>query len=309
MPRIAIVDPLTLVGRATADMIAALFPEADLEFFHTSTEEDHQIAQVAGTAALVPPVKSAQDLADRDIVILASDVASARMKPIEEAIDGAESSWILIDAGSAGAFRHRTVPRWDHEGTRVGGLFRPVDPAIAVTASIVGPMADLGLQRIGLGVVEPASLFGKSAVETLMHQAAQRLQGEPVTELIDGEIMAFNLTARSAGSLTDEAGLMLPGLDVAATRLSGSCFHGHFLTLSLHFEAEVEPEAVAERLAQAGGATLTPFPLRLDTLVDREGLWVTTPEPSSGGRSVTVQASFDGVAITAVTVGNMVRGH
>jgi len=308
MSRLAILDPLTLMGRELTAEIHRRFPGIEPALFHTSDDEEHQIASIDGRPALVPPLKSPADLEDIDVLVLAADDDGARLDFVGEALEN-DDHLIFIDASPLDRFRFLTVPSFDADSMAPGARLRPALPAVVVAGAVIETLSPFGPLGMTIAVVEPVSVYGRDAVVTLASQAAQRLQGETVTEEIDHRIAAFNLTARSAEILREEAASLLPGLEIAATRTLGGCFHGHLILIGLTFEAPVVAEAVSNALDVSPLLAVTPFPIDLTGIGDRADIVLTPPELSSGGRSLTLQAMVDGTRIGgAATVAAMLQG-
>lgn len=296
MPRFAILNPLTLMGQAVTTEIQMRFPEADVGFFHTSDEDEHQIASVTGDPALVPPLDEAEGLSNFDVVVLTSDRINPRLKVLETALDQ-DSSMVFIDASPLKHYRRRTSPSSGAEPVAPGARIRPAHPSLIVAGSVIRALEALRPEAVTIGAVEPVSIFGKDAIRMLALQAAQRLQGEDVTEMIDEQVAAFNMTARSGVDLVTDASELFPGIEVAAGRTLGSSFHGHFTLLSVTCSLGLSVEGVSSAIGNTPGLSIAEFPLHLDGVSDRNGIWVTPPEISPGARTVVFQAMVDGVQI------------
>lgn len=308
MPRFAILDPLTLMGRALATEIQRRFPDAELGFFHTLDDEEHEVTPIAGHAALVPPLSGSTCLSEWDVVLLAADRTSPRLKVLEQALED-DPTLVFIDASSLSHYRHITSPALDAHTMTSGVRLRPAHPSIVVAGAVVQALAAFEPTAMTISAVDPVSIFGKDAVLSLAHQASQRLQGEDVTETIDQQVAAFNMTAHSGVDLAKEASQLFPKLEVVATRTAGGCFHGHLTLLSLAFGSAVSLDVVIEALEDAPSLSLADFPLNLDGVSDRDGIWLTTPETSPSGRTLAFQAMVDGTRIGgAVTVATILQG-
>lgn len=308
MPRFAIIDPLTLVGQEINAEIRRSFPEADLSLFHTLEDQEHQIASVGGQAALVPPVSESNAFSGVDVVVLASDQTSSRLKVLEKALED-NPDLVFIDASPLNHYRHLTSPALDADVMTQGARLRPAHPAIVVAVAITEALAAFQLTAMSIAAVEPVSIFGKDAIGILAQQASQRLQGENVKKAIDDYVAAFNMTARSGADLTEEASELLPQVEVAVTRTLGGCFHGHLTMLGLVFASDLGESSVIEALKRAPGISVKNYPLRLDGVGDMDKIWVTRPEISKGGRTLCLQAMVDGTRIGgALTVASILQG-
>jgi len=308
MPRFAILDPLTLMGQKITAEIKTTLPEADLTLFHTSDEEEHQISEIGGQAALVPPLTEEDSLSEYDAVILAADRISPRLKVLEQALEG-DDTLVFIDASSLGHYRHNTSPALNADAVTSGARLRPAHPSIVVADGVLRALAAFEPTALSIATIEPVSIYGQEAVTTLAHQAAQRLQGDEVSEKIDKRVAAFNMTAVSGVDLVNEASLLFPDLEVAATRTLGGCFHGHLAILSLTFASTITIKAAIRALKLAPGLSIKNSPLNLDAVSDKEGIGLTQLEASPGGHMLTLQAMVDGLQIGgAVTVAAMLEG-
>ncbi len=308
MPRFAILDALTLIGQELTTVIEQRFPEAELSLFHTSEDDEHQIAEIGGQAALVPPLDEGESLSEYDVVLLAADRTSPRLKVLEQALEG-DDSLVFIDVSSLGHYRHLTSPALNADAMTSGARLRPAHPSIVVADSVLRALAAFEPTALTITSIEPVSIYGKAAVTTMAHQAAQRLQGDGVSEKIDKRVAAFNLTAVSGVDLVSDAALLFPDLKVAATRTLGGCFHGHLTILSLAFGSTVSVTAAVRALKKVPGLSIKKAPLSIDGVGDREGICLTQVEASAGGQILTLQAMVDGLHIGgAMTVAAMLEG-
>ncbi len=307
MPRFAILDPVTLMGQEIASEIQKRFPEADLSLFHTSDDEEHQISEIGGQAALVPPLNEGEFLSEYDVVLLAADRISPRLKVLEQALED-DATFVFIDASSLGHYRHITSPALNADAVTSGARLRPAHPSIVVADEVVRALAAFEPTALTIAAIEPVSIYGQEAVTTLAHQAAQRLQGDDVSEKIDKRVAAFNMTAVSGVDLVNEASLFFPDLEVAATRTLAGCFHGHLAILSLTFASTLTSKAAIRALKLAPGLSIKNSPLNIDGVSERDGIWLTQLEASPGGHMLTLQAMVDGLHIGgAVTVAAMLE--
>jgi len=308
MPRFAILDPLTLVGQELTTEIKRKFPSADISLFHTTDDEEHQISEIGGEATLVPPLSQGEALSEYDVVILAADRISPHLKSLEQALED-DDTIMFIDASSLAHYRHLTTPALNREAMRSGARLRPAHPSIVVADCVLRALADFEPTKLTIAAIEPVSIYGKEAISTLAHQATQRLQGDDVSQKIDKRVAAFNMTTVSGVELANEASELFPALEVAATRTLGGCFHGHLTILNLTFGSPLPIKAAVRALKNAPDLTLKKTSLNINGVSDREGIFLTQPETSSGGNILSLQAMVDGLHIGgAVTVAAMLEG-
>jgi hypothetical protein len=299
MPSTAlIVDPLTLKGRellAYADRLEGIVGR--WEFCHADVDEDHQIVEFAGGSALVPPLADAEDLAHADVVIVASDGWSSRHDHLLTHLEIRPHS-ALVDLTGFEELRDHTHPSVGDVSTDTRRL-RVAHCALFACSRMAEVLAHFSNLRGSLAVVDPASAYGKGAVEILAGQAAQRVQGAEVVDRIHGHVLAFNAVELAADDIQEDASLLLPELPLAVTRTLAGCFHGHLAHLGLSFDHPVEPEDVRDALEQADALLIEPLPLSLNSVPDREQVIITPPAISADGTQLALTCMADALRIGA----------
>jgi hypothetical protein len=299
-----ILDPLTLKGReflSCSDRLDGIVGEWD--YRHTDLDEEHQITDLASGPALVPPLENAGDLDGADVVVVASDGWSSRHDHLLDYLDNHPET-ALLDLGCFHQLRDRTSPSIGE----VGGnrQLRVAHPALFATSRVAEVLSHLSSLRGSLAVVDPVSSFGREAVEILARQAAKRLQGANVDELIHGQILAFNTVVVDNDELQEDAALLLPDLPLATTRTLTGCFHGQLAHLALSFKNRLEPEVIRDALEQAEGLVIESTPLSLDSVPDRDEVVITPPWLSPDGSQLAMMMMADGLrvggALTAVEI-------
>jgi len=239
---------------------------------------------------------------------LAADRISPQLKVLEQALEDNDTI-VFVDASSLAHYRHLTTPALNSQAMTSGARLRPAHPSIVVADSVLRALADFEPSKLTIAAIEPVSIYGKEAISTLAHQAAQRLQGDDVSQKIDKRVAAFNMTAVSGVELANEVSELFPDLEVAATRTLGGYFHGHLTILNLAFDSPVPINAAVRALKKAPDHTLKNAPLNIDGVSDREGIFLTQPQTSSGGHMLSLQAMVDGLQIGgAATVAAMLEG-
>ena len=306
MPRIAIIDPLTLLGREISAEFRHRWPnEGDLLFFHAAEDEEHQVTQIGGHAALVPPLTDPGDLDSCEAVVLTTEIGSDRLDVFDRLLEN-RSNLLFLDASRLERYNHLTHPAIDADGLASGNRLRLAHPSIAVAGILTEALRAFSPERMTIAAIDPVSTYGKHAIDLLARQAVHRLQGETVKDLLDGQLLAFNMAAQGGKSLTEEAASLLPNLHVAATRTIGSSFHGHLILLGFGFEEIVDPDQINDCLEQTRGVLIASPPVNLDAITDRNEIVITPPAISPDGRTVAIQATVDGTriggALTAATI-------
>ncbi|MCG6948781.1 MAG: hypothetical protein LJE93_07710 [Acidobacteria bacterium] len=307
MPSTAlIVDPLTLKGRellACADRLEGII--GGWEYRHTDVDEEHQIVDFAGGSALVPPLGDAESLAHIDVVIVASDGWSSRHDHLLTHLEIHPDS-ALVDLTGFDELRDHTNPSVGEvdSGTR---RLRVAHWALFACSRMVEVLAHFSNLRGSLAVVDPASAYGKDAVEILARQAAQRVQGAEVEERIHGHVLAFSAVEITADEIQEDASLLLPEFPLAVTRTLAGCFHGHLAHLGLSFDHPVEPDDVRDALEQADALVIESLPLSLDSVPDREQVIVSPPVISADGTQLALTCMADALRIGALTAVEIVE--
>jgi hypothetical protein len=273
----------------------------DLEFRHTGADEEHQITEIGGRPALVPPLDSAADLEGFDAVIVTSDAQGSRHDHLIDFI-GSEPDAALLDLSRLACLLERTAVS---AGGAIGASrhLRVAHPALVAAARVLEVLTHLGRPRGTLAVFDPVSVYGQEAVELLARQGVLRLQGATPAELIYGNVRAFNTLAVDPSLLQEEASQVLPGLPLAISHCLAGMFHGHLAHLGLCFDEPLAPELVQEALLQAEGLEQAELPLGLDTVVDHDRVLVTPFSLSPDGRQVAVTMMIDGLRVGGALTG------
>ncbi len=303
--KILILDPLTLRGREllrSSKQLGGTVGEWD--FRHTDLDEEHQIADMIEGPALVPPVEGPDDFIGADAIVIASDGWSSRHEHLLAYLDNNPET-ILLDLTAFENLRDRTTPSIGDVGPDSRQL-RVAHPALFGTSRVVEVVSHLGALGGSLAVIDPASGYGREAVEILARQGAQRMQGNQPADRIQGHVLAFNAVAVDSDNLQEDASLILPNLPLAITRTLSGSFHGHMAHLSLSFDHRIDSSAVRDVLEQAEGIEIGSLPLSLDSVTDRDHVVVTPPSLSPDGTQLALTMMADGLrvggALTAVEI-------
>lgn len=300
-----ILDPLTLRGRELlthSERLDGVVGEWD--FRHTDVDDEHQIADMSAGPALVPPLDGPDDFVGADVIVVASDGWSSRHDHLLRYLDDNPES-ILLDLFGFEKLRDRTIPSVGDVGPDSRQL-RVAHPALFATSRVVEVLSHLSALRGTLAVVDPASAYGREAIEILARQASQRAQGAQVEDRVHGFVLAFNAIAVASDELQEDASLLLPDLPLAVTRTLFGCFHGHLAHLGLSFEHRLETNDVRDALTQAEAIEVESCPASLDAVINRDQVVVTPPWLSPDGTQLALTMMADGLrvggALTAVEI-------
>jgi hypothetical protein len=297
MPKIRIVDPLTLLGREALQLLAGdPYLAGDLAYHHTADDDEHQIAELAGQPALVPPIEDPDELAGADAVLVASDQPTSRLEHVSRFADSHPDTPIVV-MGQLPGWWEVLPPAAGADPDRSSMHFRVAHPALVAVWTLVSALDQLEPMRVVVAALEPVSAGGVGNVERLARQAALRLQGAAVEELINDRVLAFNLVADDDEDLNRDAALLLPRLEVAATRTATGCFHGHVAHIGISFRAGVEEHEVLEALREDERIADPDLPLSLDACVESGLIGLSMPRLSGDGSLLAVTAMVDGLQV------------
>lgn len=305
--KILIVDPLTLLGREFARCLEEAPDLAvEVEYRHTSEDDEHQIAELGAQPALVPPLDEAGDIAGSGIIVVTSDAESERSRHLEDLLVR-HPDVRLVDVGRLPALAELTTPAI---GATVAASashhLRVAHPALAATASILAALRPLQPIRGSVAAVDPTSTFGRDALETLVHQAGRRMQGGVPDHSIDGHVLAFNQVAVDADALTEEAADLISEVRLAVTRTLAGNFHGHIAHLTIELAEPVDDPEIREVFDAAPDLVVGEAPVSLAVVPDRDHILLAPPQLSPDRRLIALTAMMDGLkvggALTAIDI-------
>jgi len=297
MPKILIVDPLTLVGRE----FLHLLPADDAlsgppEFRHTDDDDEHQIADIAGKSVLVPPLEDPSELAEGDAVLVASEKLTRRGEMVAEFLETHDTTPVAT-IGPCPHLAALTVPATGPAIPTGQYHVRVAHPSLVMLANITECLRDMDPESATVAAADPVSVRGREEIALLAQQAAARLQGAEVKELIDDHVLAFNMVAVEADDLDRDAALVMPEVSVSATRVISGCFHGHAAFVWLTFARSVSEHEVFELLRHDERLADPDIPLALDASTDANLITLSAPSFSGDGRNLSITAMADGLRI------------
>jgi aspartate-semialdehyde dehydrogenase len=302
--RILVLDPLTLIGREFLAGLDQVDPVRDIEFMHTEASEEHQIAELGTGPALAAPLADADALSDRDLVVVASDQISSRHDHLLEHLEHFPDAAVL-DLSRLAILDDVVEP--------TAGLVLPssrrlrvAHPAVTAAAIVLEALDGMAGFAGSLVAFEPASVYGREAVDLLVQQAARRLQGGSVEHLIHGRLLAFNVVAVDPSPLQAEASKVLADVPLAVSRFVTGSFHGHLAVLALGCDAPVDRHEMEDALGRWERLELAGAELGLDSVPDADVVRIATPSLSADGRQVNLTMMMDGLrtggALTAFDI-------
>jgi hypothetical protein len=300
--KILIVDPLTLLGR---ELLRCLEEAPDLnldvDYRHTSDDDEHQIAELGAVPALVPPLEDAAEAAGDAIVVITSDIETERTGLLEELlVRHAETT--VLDVGRLPSLVELTTPAFG--STSLGETHRHLrvaHPALVAVSTILNAFRPFEPVRGSVAAVDPVSTFGRTALEVLVHQAGRRMQGGDPDHVIAGHVLAFNQVAVDADILADEALRLLPEVPLTVTRTLAGCFHGHVAHLNVELARAADDFELREALEAETRLVVGEPPIALDLVADRDEVLIVQPQISRERRTVGTTAMVDGLRLGGAT--------
>lgn len=255
---LSVLDPTSLLGRDVAEGIARTLPEVRPRWFHTRADEESLIVEIAGNAALVPPLADPKELAGSDAVLITAQPSPA----IAERLLGwlrAHPDVVLLDCSQPGVAREETRCVLDRGPAHPPTLpwYHLADPAVAVPARFVAALAPLDPHVLHLTVMCPVASLGEEALDELASQGAARLSGQPIPKPSRLPApLAFDLApAPSDREVTLEAqlGELLSGVESRVHAVDAGVFHGYLTTVLVQCRARLTADHVRGLVRAAEG--------------------------------------------------------
>ena len=250
-PRIAIVNPLSLVGNEVKLILSQRsFPYEKLVLLDSSGQTAGAVTEAGDEPAIVAPI-SDLELEDVDLVFFCGPPASNR-EWIEKhqtlkfiAVDlsqptTAEDGKLAIAGMNVEALAGETLIVSPH----------PVAVPIALVLHQLQSLAPV--KACTAAVVQPASEFEQAGVEELAQQTVAVLNIKSVPREIFDRQLAFNLypaLERNEEFIVGQIrGLLDPRMEVALFISQGTVFHNHTFSLFVRMREDISIERVEQTL-------------------------------------------------------------
>ncbi len=255
---LTVLDPTSLLGREVTEGLARALPDVRRRLFHTGAQPEHLIAEIAGEAALVPPLADPEELEGSAAVLVTAPVpAEAR-----ERLLGwlrAHGEVALLDCAQPGlaGSEARCVAGAPPAPLPERRWFHLADPALAAPLRLLAALAPLRPQALHLTVASPVAALGADAIDELAAQGAARLSGQPMRALDRlPAALAFDL-APSPGDRSRELEAQIaelhPGLECRVHAIEAGVFHGYLATVSVRCASGAPHDRVRALLRDAAG--------------------------------------------------------
>ena len=300
---LSVLDPTSLLGRELAEGVARALPGARLRWFHTRPDDETLIVEIAGAAALVPPLSDAGELDGSTAVVVTErpgEAAAARLIGwLSRNRDAA-----LVDCSQPGLVPAETrcvfdrLPGAAERAPRV----HLADPSLAAPFRFAAALEALEPRALHLTVMCPVAPLGAEALDELAQQGAARLSGQPVKRpRLLPAALAFDLapaSAERAAALEAQLGELLPGVECTVQAVEAGVFHGTFAAVLLRCEAALTEDRVRALLRAAGGFRIS----RRDevpttTVAVEHGAAITCAGVRAAGEWVGASLLADGLAV------------
>ncbi len=258
---LTIIDPTSLLGRGVTDGIVRAFPDVRRRLFHTGADSEHQIAEVAGEATLVPPLAELEELEDSAAVIVTATPAPAvgerllawlRERPSVALLDCTQPG---IAAGEAASVVDAVPPR-----PRALPWYHLVDPSLAAPVRWLRALLPLAPEAFHATLLCPASGFGAEALDELASQGSARLSGRPTRRPLHlPAVLAFDLAPAASerlAALDAQLSEIFPTIERGLQVIDSGLFHGNLATVVLRCAREVGAERARALLRASPGMRL-----------------------------------------------------
>ena len=299
----SVLDPTSPLGRELAEGIARSLPDVGLRWFHTRADDESLIVEIAGGAALVPPLSDPDELSGSSAVVVTQrperGVADRLLAWLSRNRDVA-----LLDCSQPGIAPRES--RCVADRPPAGGAGAPwvhlADPSLAAPVRFVAALGSLEPRALHLTVICPVAPLGEGALDELAQQGAARLSGQRVKRphLLPAPL-AFDLSPappERVALLEAQLGELLPGVRSMVHAVDAGVFHGTMATLLVRCAAAPTEERVRGLVRAAGGFRMARRDEVLTTTAAVEhGASITCTGVRLAGEWVAASLLADGLAV------------
>lgn len=254
MSRIAVVHPLSLLGRELRERLDARpLSWREVQLFSPAENEAGTLTETGGGAAVVQALndRDPEPFDGLDVVFFCGPIESTR--PWLAKV-GPDVKCVVLSPGAEPEDGDPLVASLGLGESRGSRVVSP-PPGAVLLAHLLAPLRSLGLVGASATLIEPASTLGEGALHELFEQAKALLTfaSQPASPHL-GHQWAFNLGAtreendqnlrRHLQALFGEGTGEELALEVHS--LQAGVFHGMSASVALEFDAPVEAEDLQE---------------------------------------------------------------
>lgn len=249
MTHVAIVHPLTLLGKELRQAIGERHPEWEVSLLSAREEEVGTVTEVGGAAALVGAWDE-EALVRQEWCFFCGEASWDR--PLLARL-GASARAVVLSTGASVEDGVPAVAGLPLPPLERGTIWLSPHPAVVGLAHLAQALGALGLERLVATAVVPASERGQAGLDELFEQTTDLLafRGKPPKAVFGGQL-AFNLLpAPGLGQAVESqfAALPLPPSAACSVQaVQGGVFHGLALSVEARMRQEVEARQVAAAL-------------------------------------------------------------
>jgi hypothetical protein len=258
---LTILDPTSLLGREVTDGVARVLPEFHRALFHTESEPEHQVTEVAGEAALVPPLVELDELEASTVVVLTAPPPPEVARRLTVWMRS-RPSIALLDCTQPGIAPGEASSVLDAAPSERRGLpwFHLVEPSLAGPARWLRALLPLAPEKFFATLLAPVSRFGSAAVDELAAQATARLSGAAARRPVHlPAVLAFDLAPAAGERLSAVEGQLaelFPAVERELHLIDTGVFHGDLATVVLRCATDTSLERARALLRATPGLRL-----------------------------------------------------
>lgn len=260
--RIAIVNPLTLVGREVTTILHERgLPYAKIELYDSAGESEGALTEVASEPAVVSPLREGL-LEGADIVFFCGPAEKN-----DHWIESAEKyRFLAIDLSNPPAFTGEgaaAVAGVNVVAMDPGAVIVSPHPIAVPVIHTLSAVARFGIEIATVTAIQPASEFDQKGIDELLGQTIAALNMKSIPRTIFDRQLAFNLYPAVDVSAVQrlvaaQARAILGGaLPLAISITQGSTFHGHTFSLFVRFSRSVTSEEMRDALGTSAALQVT----------------------------------------------------
>ena len=254
--RIAIVNPLTLVGKEIQSILNERgIPYARMELIDTTGENSGALTEINDEAAFVSDASN-EAFAGLDLAFFCGP--TERNEPWLERAE--EDGVLAIDVSQPGALNDDAIPvvaGVNEERLTEGMVAQAAHPiAVPIVLMLQQLLRVTDIDLLAVSVIQPASEKGKEGVDELFQQTINALNMQAIPKSVFDRQLAFNLYPAPEAAQVESAvaqqieRILGKSLPVTISLTQGTTFHGHSFSIFLQTKEEVDEETLRGALGK-----------------------------------------------------------